>query len=68
MRRMEKEFTVATFVHNRGPGRKPLVTAYTRDFNPSWEGCKLYEVYADSGTEAKKIAIACRKNDEGLKP
>jgi hypothetical protein len=31
--------TVAVFQHERGPGRKPLIMAYTRDYNPAWEGC-----------------------------
>lgn len=48
-------FRVGTFKHDFG------VTAYTRDYNPCWEGCVEYEVKAPSGEVAKKAAIAARK-------
>lgn len=54
-------FVVAVFQHERGPGRKPLVTAYTRDYNPSWDGCCMHLVRAENGTQAKREAIALHK-------
>ena len=58
---------VAVFQHERGPGRKPLVTAYTRDFNPAWEGCCLHRVDAENGTRAKALAIAEHKTGLGCR-
>jgi hypothetical protein len=55
-----RSFKVLTFFENR-PGRKPLVTAYTRDANPLWDGCKVIDIEAENGTDAKKIAIKKRK-------
>lgn len=50
-----------TFVHERGEGRTPLVTAYTRYYRMDWPGCVEYEIEAASGEEAKRIAIRLRK-------
>lgn len=52
-----KNIHVAVFVHLR-ENRKPMITAYTRWFNPSWSGYNGIDVQAKNGTEAKKIAIA----------
>ena len=52
-----KTIRVAVFVHSR-KGRKPLIMAYTRDYNSSWEGYNGVSVEAKNGTEAKKLAIA----------
>ena len=54
---------VYTFYETR-ENRVPRVSAYTLWADPSWVGCKVYDVEADSGTEAKKIAIKMRKEDE----
>lgn len=55
-----KTFTVATFVHEQSPGRY-LYTAYTRDYNPSWNGCKIYTIEAQNGSAARNIAKKMRK-------
>ena len=55
-----KAIRVAVFTHDR-PGRKPMITAYTYWYNPSWEGCCLHEVTAENGTQAKRMAIADHK-------
>lgn len=46
---------VAVFTHPR-EGRKPIITAYTLWYAPSWKPC-MHHVPARNGTEAKKIAI-----------
>lgn len=58
---MEKtlEYRVGVFEHQRK--RSILVTAYVTYFNPSWSGCCLHIVRAESGQLAKKIAIAGHK-------
>lgn len=56
-----KTIQVGVFTHDRGPGRKPLITAYTTWFNAAWENCCLHDVDAKNGTEAKKIAISDHK-------
>lgn len=53
----EREFEVGVFQHERGPGRKPLIMAYTRYFSPEWGGCCMHRVRAENGTAAKKLAI-----------
>lgn len=62
-----KTFRVATFVHQRGEGRRPLYNAYTRWFNESWNGCAVFDVEAVDGKEAKKKAIELRKAVEQSK-
>jgi hypothetical protein len=54
-------FKVVVFTTDRGATRNPLVTAYTRWFNPSWEGCCLHHVEAATGAEAKRKAIGEHK-------
>lgn len=45
--------------------RRLRYTAYTTWFDPSWDGCRMVQVKAASGKEAKSIAIAaCRKLDQ----
>lgn len=58
-----KEFKVYTFKSKRENGT-PLYLAYLRDANPEWEGCKVINVMATTGNEAKKIAIDLRKKME----
>jgi hypothetical protein len=53
-------YRVATFVEYRG-GRKPRFSALLRDYNSQWDGCLIIEVEAQSGIEAKKKAIAVRR-------
>lgn len=59
-------FKVYTFFHDRYP-KKSRVTAYTRWANEEWEGCRVYQVEAQNGAEAKKRAIAQRFLDEAEK-
>ncbi len=49
------EWTVGVFEHERRSGRVFLM-AYVRDYNPSWEGCCVHHVIAESGTMAKDSA------------
>ena len=56
-----KSITVAVFVHEY-KDRKPLITAYTRDYHPGWDGCNLVHVVAKNGTEGKKQAIKLIKD------
>lgn len=58
-----KTYRVGTFTHERG-GKKPLIMAYLRDFNPNWEGCIVYYVAAKSGADAKKSAHSLRRRFE----
>lgn len=58
-----KSFRVATFVNERPSGTR-YWNAYTRDYNESWSGCRMYTVLAKNGTEAKRIAISLRKADD----
>lgn len=58
-----KLIKVYTFYEER-PGRVPRVSAYTMWVNPTWDGCKIIDVEAANGTEAKKIAIRLRKAHE----
>lgn len=58
-----RTFRVGTFCHNT-PGRRPLVTAATRMFGEAWAGCVVFEVEADSADEARKIAVARRREME----
>lgn len=58
-----KEFKVYTFKSTRENGT-PLYLAYLRDANPQWPQCKIINVMAASGAEAKKIAIDLRKKFE----
>lgn len=56
----EREITVYVFKEER-PGRKPMWTAYTRWASPEWNGCRVVNVMAANGAEAKRIAIAAEK-------
>lgn len=58
-----RPFAVYVARHDR-PGRKPLYMAYTYWFDPSWKCGRMFTVYATSGTEAKKIAIAMAKDED----
>lgn len=58
-------YTVAVFQHDRGEGRAPIISAYTMWFNPTWAGCCLHRVGAESGTAAKKIAISNHREGFG---
>jgi hypothetical protein len=57
---MQKLFQVGVFTEFRD-GRKPLISAYTTWFNPEWEGCCVHGIRANSGAEAKKMAIEDHK-------
>lgn len=59
----KRTIKVFTFWEDRFP-RKPRCTAYTMWANEQWPGCRVYEVEATSGAEAKKIAIALRRQHE----
>ena len=65
MPELTRVYTVAVFQHDRGVGRAPIISAYTRWFNPTWEGCCLHRVGAENGTAAKKIAIAHHRDGFG---
>ena len=58
---------VATF-YERREGRAPRVEAYTRDYSIDWKGCRVYDVEALNGNDAKRIAIAMRRKDEQEAP
>lgn len=58
-----KELKVATFWHAE-EGRRPFVTAYLRDYNPAWPGCVMYEVIAETGLAAKRLAEKMRRERE----
>jgi len=55
-----KKFIVAVFP--RVGKRGYLFNAYTRDYNPQWDGCNEVSVMANNGKEAKSIAISIIKN------
>lgn len=60
-------FRVATFFDQRSTDTKPLlsrVSAYTIWYSPTWPGCIVYEVEAESGTAAKRIARERRLEEE----
>lgn len=58
------KFRVGTFWHDGRDGHMKGATAYTRWYSPSWDGCKEYDIEAESGREAVKIAIARRTQEE----
>jgi hypothetical protein len=57
--RGRKKFRVGVFTEQRARG--PSYRAYTTWFNPAWEGCRVFEVDATNGTEAKRMAIDIAK-------
>lgn len=63
----ERIYRVGTF-YNPEHRSGCRVTAYTRDYNPTWSGCVVYEIFAISGKNAKIAAIEMRKQHEGLSP
>lgn len=54
-----KRYIVGTFANGT---RKP--NAYLRTYNPAWEGCLEYVIEAESGADAKKLAIEMRQRFE----
>lgn len=56
-------YRVGTFCHTGGRGR-PVITAYLRDYNPQWDGCREYTVSGPDGTTAKKLAVDLRHDWE----
>lgn len=44
------------------PMKRRSFTAYTRDYNSSWDGCCEHKVEAPNGTLAKKLAIQEHKD------
>lgn len=59
-----KTFQVAVFVQRGKRGWK--FRAYTRDYNPSWEGCNMVTVTARNGASAKQHAIDVIKANMNL--
>lgn len=57
-----KIFKIGVFTE-KGP-RKRKYRAYTTYYNPSWEGCRVVNVEAKNGTEAKKKAIEIMRRIE----
>mgnify|MGYP001003637558 CR=1 FL=1 len=59
-------FKVFTFYRPR-PGRRPVrshIAAYTRWASEEWAGCRVYEILAENGAEAKRAAVDARLADE----
>mgnify|MGYP001603779525 FL=1 len=54
------KFKVAVFPRMGKKGY--LFSAYTKTYNPQWDGCNEVSVNAENGTQAKKLAIAIIKN------
>ena len=63
-----KTHKVATFFHARpGDEDRPMlrdISAYTLWYSTSWGGCVVYDINAESGAEAKKIARKRRLEHE----
>lgn len=58
-------FRIGTFYEPRmGPPLISWVSAYSRWYAASWDGCIEYDIEAESGAEAKKIARAKRLEHE----
>lgn len=62
-----RTYRVGTFAEDRGPKRKPRVSAYTMYYSPEWSGCVEYDIEAESGAAAKKIAIARRREEDAAR-
>lgn len=65
-----KTIRVYTFAHRNSPlraWRKSNISAYTRWANPSWPGCVVFDIEAETSAEAKKLAIARRFAEEQAK-
>ena len=60
------QYRVATFA-DRELGRL-RVHAYLRDYNSQWYGYVAYDVVAETGAEAKRVAKARRRADELAAP
>lgn len=61
-------YRVGTFILD--PKKRPSrsnVLAYLRDYNPAEEGCIVYEIEAENGTIAKRIACRRRMEAETIK-
>lgn len=54
---------VGTFAHQRGDGRAPMITAYSRDFNETWAGCVVYQVLAADAKRARTAAMKHRRDN-----
>ena len=50
-----RKVRVAVFPYRGKRGYR--FNAYTRIYNPEWEGCNLVDVEAANGNEAKKLAV-----------
>ena len=61
-----KNFRVAVFEHIR-PGRKSFFLAYLRDYNPTWEGCCMHIISAETGSKAKQLAMQEHRRNCGKK-
>ena len=62
-----KVYRVGSF-WNPELGKRGRATAYTMWFDEQWSGCIIHEIEAESGAEAKKIAIKLRTEMELGKP
>lgn len=59
----QKIYRVATFWHGEA-GRAGRATGYLRDYNPSWAGCIIYEIAAQNGRDAVRLASNMRAEKE----
>lgn len=57
---MRKIYKVGTFYHKEDKLCLSKIMAYIRWYSPSWEGCIVFDVEANSTGEAKKKAILKR--------
>ncbi len=57
-----KKFKVGVFTEQRTKSLGYM--AYTVWYNPAWKGCRVIEVEAKNGTEAKKKAISIAKEQD----
>lgn len=60
--RRDNEYVVGVFEHVRRSGRVFLM-AYTRDYNPAWEGCCVHRVISEGGRYAKEDAKAQHRRE-----
>lgn len=62
-----KSYRVGVFKHERASGRA-FYMAYVRDYNPAWDGCCVHPIEAESGKEAKRVAIQEHKERCEIEP
>lgn len=59
---VRRKFKVGVFPHQGKT--KVRYMAYTRDYNPQWQGCCEHEVEAMDGEQAKKLAILAHRYEQ----